>query len=53
MELAQELITEIFEKVQNLSDSDYCDVLEEVAGACEDAASAKRHEMESETEDEG
>ena len=42
---AHELIQEIFDSLSNASDEEYCNVLEEIAGACEDASIAKRHEM--------
>jgi len=43
--VAEKLIEHIFEQVKNLSDSEYCDALEEIASACDDAASVKRSEM--------
>ncbi len=45
MKITDDLITEIMERVEDLSDNDYCDVLEEVASACDDSANAKREEI--------
>ena len=43
--LAEELMEEINSRIAELTDSEYCDILEEIAEICADAANAKREEM--------
>lgn len=43
--LADDITQEIFEKTRDLSDSEYCDTLEEVIGNLQSAVDAKHDEM--------
>jgi len=45
MKTAQDFIDEIFLFTKDMSDEEFCSFLEEIAGACEDAANIKREEM--------
>jgi hypothetical protein len=44
-ELTQKIIKDIFAELANLGDVDYCDALDEISGACDDASAAKRYEL--------
>jgi len=41
-----EFIAEIFDTTREMSDKEYCEFLEEISSALEDAANIKRDEME-------
>ena len=45
MKSAQDFVDEIFAATTEMSDSDYCDFLDEISSACSDAADVKREEM--------
>ena len=48
MKQADDFITEIMSATKELSDAEYCDFLEEISSALDDAAQAKRSEMTNE-----
>ena len=45
MKAADDFITEIMDATREMGDAEYCDFLEEISSALDDAASAKREEM--------
>ncbi len=47
-EIAEELKKDIDKRIEELSDIDYCEVLEEVASSCQMLADCKREELERE-----
>jgi hypothetical protein len=52
MKTADDFITEIFATTRPLSDEKYCEYLEEISSALDDAAKIKREEMAHQGEDE-
>jgi hypothetical protein len=45
MNTADEFITEIMDATRDMNDTQYCEFLEEISSALNDAASVKRSEM--------
>jgi hypothetical protein len=45
MKKAEDFIIEIFDATRAMSDTEYCEFLEEIASALDDAANVKRTEM--------
>jgi hypothetical protein len=45
MKTAEDFVTEIFDATRDMNDTEYCEFLEEIAGALDDAAQVKRQEM--------
>lgn len=43
--IAEELMADIMERLEESDDTEYCETLEEIAGMCEGFAITKRQEM--------